>query len=168
MNSSVEAYNKLAELDKTLPVMNSASLKVLSNIKNFSELKGFVEGYAEGWATLSDQVVITMDVNQITEIITNPKLLEAEFLSEDADRTLHIRNVNGDRYVVTEYLLGSDEQDSDQAYVDTQVYVRHDLAKKFGWHIVNYRTWYKRLEDGSFAGRWEPIVQQFMGFDKVD
>ncbi|MCR4554579.1 MAG: hypothetical protein K5752_06635 [Succinivibrionaceae bacterium] len=158
MTDTVNKFNKFIfdhALDRELSRMRSAKLKITEKQVNRAELQGIISGNQDTWFMYTDEIRIGRNIKFEPERY----LLEAEFIA--GGKSVKIRLLHGQTYLVVCYEPESSDGDSDLCYMEQKFESRRDLRKYV--ENLNYRIWYKLDNEN---GNCVPFVQQFIGFDE--
>ena len=146
-----------------LPAMQAASLYQASDVINSANLAACLDNLAvhHGWYQTRDKVA-TGRPDQYQDLI------EGEWFT--GTLTVRIKLVAGDSYQLVRF---SDAPFDDSqpltgtAYSEQPVFIRPSLIVN-GKNLGIYRLWWRlgMATDGPFDGRWLPVAQQFVGFDR--
>jgi hypothetical protein len=111
-------------------------------------------GPTQGWVMYRDKLLLTSSTPKRTDFI------EGEWCN--ANQTIKVKHLQGNSYLVVTMSIG-DEESTDKVYTQQVVYLRNDLQTP-DTNAIAYRYWYQQAKEGDNAGRWRPLVQQFVGF----
>lgn len=156
---SIDLYNEIKQQNHLtmLPELKQSDLYVLSVKTDKSAITEKMSSeWGGGWVMYTDSIELVNSVDM------NRDFLEAEFYN--GDRTVRIRHLYGNEYLLAEYSqtsLGDGARKYEScAYYDQELMLRRNLRGKAKTAV--YRLWQCRSDDG----QWRPLVQQFMGFGK--
>ncbi|KLV01459.1 hypothetical protein ABT56_22135 [Photobacterium aquae] len=145
-------------LGAVLPKLITASLSVksqtLSAEQTISEIADFAA--EQGWLMLRDGIELCLSAPERRDFI------EGEWCR--GDRSLKIKLIGHDQYLVTEF-APSEATQVTQAYSEQQIYLRNELKEQTDCNTACYRFWWQQEQSSEHRGRWVPLVQQFIGFD---
>lgn len=161
---SLSSYQKLLELNNDVSLPLGALLTELKQklviVKAYDisseKIQSVIQGFApeQGWVCYRDKVSIE---NQPPSRLD---LLQAEYVKNEA--SVSIQFLGHNHYRVQEVTVEESSDSEIYLYKDLIMHCRADLKEKAPY--VVYRHWYKKELDGEFEGRWQPFIQQFMGF----
>ncbi len=164
---SLNAYQSLkdnSDLDDTtqqaigvtLPTLTAATLNLSGQIVNAQTLQTSIDSFApdNGWIMYRDELVVSNATPQ------RPDFVEAEY--NRGEDSLQIKFIGHDRYQLSHYVVSAaDEHNPTQCYRDIYPHLRSTLRPHGKAH---YRLWFEQQTQGTTAGAWQPIGQQFLGF----
>lgn len=161
---SLSSYQNLLELNKAeslplgalLPELKQTSMTIKAYDISSESVQTVINDFApeQGWVCYRDKVAIE---NQAP---SRSDLLQAEYVNNQ--KSLSILFLGNDRYRVQEVSAEENTEIEIFLYKDLIMHCRADLKETASF--VVYRHWYKKEVDGEFEGRWQPFIQQFMGF----
>ena len=161
---SLSSYQNLLELNKSeslplgalLPDLKQTSMTIKAYDISSESVQTVINDFVpeQGWVCYRDKVAIE---NQAP---SRSDLLQAEYVNNQT--SLSILFLGNDRYRVQEVSVEENADIEIFLYKDLVMHCRADLKETASF--VVYRHWYKKEVDGEFEGRWQPYIQQFMGF----
>ncbi|MFT6907837.1 MAG: hypothetical protein ACJAS1_004524 [Oleiphilaceae bacterium] len=143
-------------LSVELPLLNFAGLLVKTTRLNPQEVISKLSDFkaSQGWTLYRDR----LDVNPAAP--SEVYFTEGEWCKGNG--SIHLKLISDDIYLLTEYQLDSDKKDSMECYQDQQVFVRK-YNKEQVLEKACYRLWWQC----DAQGKWQPLVQQFLGFNST-
>lgn len=165
---SIQDYQTLKtaagdQLGCSLPQMQAAPLYWRTLRLCRTELAASLAALAlkEGWYLTRDQLVLGIPAQ-------SDVLIEGEWVTDTL--SVRLKLLSEETYQLTCFSLepfaGSQPQ-HDTAYHEQALYLRPPLMTK-GPDLGIYRLWWRlgSHADGPQEGRWLPVAQQFVGFDR--
>ncbi len=157
---SLAAYQTLDSLGVDLPKLASAKLAIESKKLTMDEVKKIISEFSpqQGWIQYRDEVKISAAVPERTDLI------EAQYC-DDNKNTLQIKLLQHNEYLVTT-LTQTNDTSHEQIYSEQAIELRNNLkSNENSNENALYRLWWQQANAGPEEGRWQPFVQQFVGFD---
>ncbi len=159
----LSAYQALAENQQngqpvtgvTLPAMQMGSVNIDTTYLSADEVIQEIQTFAadSGWTLYRDKLDMSATAPSDTFFI------EGEW--SKGENAVHIKLIEGDRYLCTRFRFGPEHTDSVQSFRDQTVFVRK-LGETQALKTARYRLWWQ-LDENS---KWRPLAQQFCGFDQ--
>lgn len=152
---SIELYNELAMYEAfngvKLPRITSAKINITPSKVSIEQVLEQISQFVptEGWVMYRDCLSISNQIPQRKDI------LEAEYTN--GNDSLIIKHIGNSLYEATK-LICTEEATASSGYIEQEIYIRNDL--KANATTATYRIWYQEHEY-----KWNPLVQQLIGFD---
>lgn len=139
-----------------LPTLTAGQIVVTSSICKQTELSKRLAAWlnAKGWYQSASVTGLGMP-EQLSD------LLEGQW--NQGDNSLHLTLLQGDSYQLVEIEKQAEvsSETPAQYYSDQHIWLRPQLK---GQHnALRYRLWFEQQQ-----GAWQPIMQQFVGFDLLE
>lgn len=161
---SLESYQKLqqaSELMVGLPTLTSARLALSATRSTFAEMVEQVNALnpTAGWQMYRDETTA------LASAPNREDLIEAQY--SNGTNSLHVKHQNG-VFVVTAFTVdrtANTTANSDQVF-KAQVLQLSNKVKPISEAV--YHLWYQQQSDENSPqqGLWQPLAQQFIGFNK--
>lgn len=162
---SLALYNKV-ERDKNKIGINLPELaeQGISCISKQVELIDVIDAVADlkpeaGWYMLRDVVMAGCELPEGRE-----DLIEGEW--SNGETTLKAKLLYGQCYLLTTMEI-AEQRAFDTVYREQRIVLRPDLAKQIKQNVALYRYWWS-TKDPANPGLWQPLAQQFVGFEWSD
>jgi hypothetical protein len=154
------AYQTLDDVGVKLPKLTEAKLAIETNTLSESEVISVIDDFipVQGWIQYRNETILSTVTPNRTDII------EAQYC-DSKKNSLHIKLVQNNKYLITKFSHTIDSNNP-QVYSEQLIELRTNL-KSSEQNIENaiYRLWWQQESIGLDEGRWQPFVQQFIGFD---
>ena len=159
---SLYSYNNISannNLGINLPKLTAGEL-IIKNTER-SDRKKTADRIAQfkaelGWIMYRDRLELTPQSPSSFDFI------EAQYCKDNS--SLHIKLIDNNRYQINEFTSSSSQSgDSNQVYSQQSLLIRNNLKEQA--LKAKYRLWWQRETDGDNAYRWQPLLQQFIGFE---
>ena len=157
---SLAAYQTLEGLGVALPKLTGATLTIETKKLPIAEIKEAISEFSpqQGWVQYRDEVKISAAVPDRTDVI------EAQYC-DDKQNSLQIKLLQNNEYLITTLTQKSDTC-NEQVYSEQAIEMRKNLkSNENGNESALYRLWWQQATLGAEEGRWQPLVQQFIGFE---
>tara|TARA_B100001094_G_scaffold56327_1_gene51805 strand:+ start:5324 stop:5806 length:483 start_codon:yes stop_codon:yes gene_type:complete len=151
----------LTELDlglKSKPNPQYAALQLETHLYSWTQLQDKLPLFRgdAAWVMYTDETQI-----QPKTIDTNKRILQAEVYRPAQKQSMHVRHHHGDTYQL-QTISQEHQLDAPYFYVDQKVL----LPKRMNEQQAYYRCWYHMVTEGDRAYRWQPYLQQFLGYEQ--
>ncbi len=157
---SLESYQQLqqaSDLMAGLPTLSSATLELSATRCNFNELVERIDALnpSAGWQMYRDETTV------LTSVPTRQDLIEAQY--SNGVNSIHVKQQNN-LFIVTTFTTSS-TVNTHQVFKVQKLQLSNKVKPP---SEAVYQNWYqcKHDENSPQQGLWQPLAQQFIGFNK--